>query len=165
MVALWFIRVEWQLPAREPYRDYRAFAARVRQLAPRPMEILFFRTEAHPLAFRLGRPLSIVVQWEELNARLLQPGTHYIVTPPRYAEESARYLRGIRLERVLSNTELSGGEHERPLVLLRAERNQDSTAENAENAEQKPKQNQLIIGALLFRSYLLFSPRSLPSPR
>jgi 4-amino-4-deoxy-L-arabinose transferase-like glycosyltransferase len=120
MVVLWLVRVEWQLPAREPYRDYRAFAARVRQLAPRPKEVIFFRTEAHPLAFHLGRPLAIIVQWGELNARLLQPGTHYIVTPPQYAEESFLYLQGLRLERVLGNTELSGGEHERPLVLLRA---------------------------------------------
>jgi len=121
MAALWLVRVEWQLPAREPYRDYRAFAAHVRQLAPSPDEVIFFRTEAHPLAFHLGRPLAIVVQWAELNARLLQPGTHYIVTPPQYAEESRRYLHGIQFDRVLSNTDLSGGAHERPLVLLRAE--------------------------------------------
>jgi 4-amino-4-deoxy-L-arabinose transferase-like glycosyltransferase len=120
MVAVWLVRVEWQLPAQEPFRDYRAFAARVRQLAPCPDEILLFRTEAHPLAFRLGRPLGIIVQWEELNTRLLQPGTHYIVTPPQYAEESSLYLHGLHLESVLDNTTLSGGGHERPLVLLRA---------------------------------------------
>ncbi|MHB1425730.1 MAG: ArnT family glycosyltransferase [Gemmataceae bacterium] len=120
VAAGWLVRVEWQLPAREPYRDYRAFAARIRQFAPRPEEVIFFRTEAHPLAFRLGRPLAIVVQWEELNARLLQPGTHYIVTPPRYADGSPHFSQGIHLERILGNTDLSGGEHERPLVLLRA---------------------------------------------
>ncbi|HEY7327248.1 MAG TPA: phospholipid carrier-dependent glycosyltransferase [Gemmataceae bacterium] len=122
MVVVWFVRVEWQLPAQEPYRDYRQFAARIRRFAPRPEEIVFFRTEAHPLAFHLGRPLAVVVQWAELNTRLLQPGTHYIVTPPQSAEESFHYLQGIRLERVLGNTDLSGGEHERPLVLLRADR-------------------------------------------
>jgi hypothetical protein len=122
MVVLWLFRVEWQLPARESYRDYRAFAARIRSLAPCSEEIVFFRTESHPLAFRLGRPLAIVVQWEQLNARLLQPGTHYIVTPPQYAEESTFYLHGVRLERVLGNTDLSGGQHEHPLVLLRAKK-------------------------------------------
>ncbi|HTU21461.1 MAG TPA: phospholipid carrier-dependent glycosyltransferase [Gemmataceae bacterium] len=120
MVAGWLVWVEWHLAAREPYRDYRAFAGRVRQLAPRPEQVILFRTEAHPLAFRLGRPLSIVVQWGELNSRLMQPGTHYFVTPPQYAEESFFYLQGLRLERVLGNWDLSGGEHERPLVLLRA---------------------------------------------
>lgn len=121
MVMLWLARVEWQLPAQAPYRDYRVFAARIRRLAPCPEEIVFFRTEAHPLAFHLGRPLAIVVEWSELNARLLQPGTHYLVTPPQYAEESNLYLRGLHLERVLGNTDLSGGTHEHPLVLLRAE--------------------------------------------
>jgi 4-amino-4-deoxy-L-arabinose transferase-like glycosyltransferase len=120
MVALWLLRVEWQLPAAEPYRDYRSFAERVRGLAPRPQEVLFFRTEAHPLAFHLGRPLAIVVEWGELNARLLRPGSHYVVTPPSYAEECALYLRGVRLEPVLRNTDLAGGSHEHPLVLLRA---------------------------------------------
>ena len=120
MVLLWIARVEWQLPAKEPYRDYHSFADRVRGLAPRPEEVIFFRTEAHPLAFHLGRPLVIIVQWGELNARLLQPGTHYIVTPPQYAEECPLYLRNVRLENVVRNTDLSGGEHERPLVLVRA---------------------------------------------
>jgi 4-amino-4-deoxy-L-arabinose transferase-like glycosyltransferase len=120
MVFVWLVRVQWQLPAQEPYRDYRTFATRIRELAPRPEEVIFFRTEAHPLAFHLGRPLAIVVQWAELNTRLLQPGTHYIVTPPQCAKESLLHLQGIRLERVLGNTDLSGGEHERPLVLLRA---------------------------------------------
>ncbi len=36
MTLLWLVRVEWQLPANEPYRDYRAFAAAVRRQAPRP---------------------------------------------------------------------------------------------------------------------------------
>jgi 4-amino-4-deoxy-L-arabinose transferase-like glycosyltransferase len=121
-LAGWLARVEWQLPAHEAYRDYRTFAARVRQLAPRPEEVVFFRTEAHPLAFHLGRPLAIVVQWEELQARLAKPGTHYIVTPPCYAEENLRNLPGIPMERVLDNRTLSGGAHERPLVLLRAVR-------------------------------------------
>lgn len=119
MAAIWLVRAEWQLPAREPYRDYRAFAARIRDLAPRPDEIIFFRTEAHPLAFHLGRPLAVVIQWSELKDRLLEPGTHYIVTPPQYADECPPCLPWLRLERILSNTELSGGEHERPLVLVR----------------------------------------------
>jgi len=136
MMMVWLIRVEWQLPARESYRDYRAFAARVRQLAPCPEEVIFFRTEAHPLAFHLGRPLAVVVQWAELNTRLLQSSTQYIVTPPQYAEECPLYLHGLRLERVLGNTDLSGGEHEHPLVLLR------STRCLASGACQRPGESQ-----------------------
>ncbi len=120
MIGGWVYRVQRQLPAREPYRDYQQFAARVRRLAPPPEEVIFFRTEAHALAFRLGRPLAIVVQWGELNERLLRPGTHYIVTPPQCAEEGRRCLRGVYLETVVCNADLSGMGHERPLVLLRA---------------------------------------------
>jgi 4-amino-4-deoxy-L-arabinose transferase-like glycosyltransferase len=121
MVVVWLVRVDWWLPANEPYRDYHSFAARIRGLAPRPDEIILFRTEAHPLAFHLGRPLAVVVQWEELNARLLRPGTHYLVTPPRYAEECPLHLRGVCLENVVCNMDLSDRGHEHPLVLLRTD--------------------------------------------
>jgi 4-amino-4-deoxy-L-arabinose transferase-like glycosyltransferase len=120
MVLYWGARVGWLLPAREPFRDYRAFAAEVRRRAPAPRPVLFFRTEAHALAFHLGRPLAVLVQWEELRGRLLRPGTHHVVLPPDCAAQAAASLPGVRLEEVLRNTDLSGGEHERPLVLLRA---------------------------------------------
>jgi 4-amino-4-deoxy-L-arabinose transferase-like glycosyltransferase len=122
MVAIWLVRVEWWLPRHEPYRDYQGFAARIREMSPRPDEVILFRAEAHPLAFHLGRPLAVVVQWGELNARLLQPGTHYLVTPPLYAKECPLHLHGVRLENVVGNTDLSDRGHEHPLVLLRADR-------------------------------------------
>jgi 4-amino-4-deoxy-L-arabinose transferase-like glycosyltransferase len=120
MVLYWGVRVGWSLPAREPFRDYRAFAAAVRRRAPAPQPVYFFRTEAHALALHLGRPLAVLVQWEELRARLLRPGTHHVVLPPDCAAAAAGALPGVRLEEVLRNTDLSGGAHERPLVLLRA---------------------------------------------
>jgi 4-amino-4-deoxy-L-arabinose transferase-like glycosyltransferase len=119
-VAGWVVRLEWVLPANEPLRDYRRFAAEVRGRAPRPREVVFFRTEAHALAFHVGRPLAVLVEWEELRSRLRQPGTHYVVMPAGSAGDSARFLAGLRLEEVLRNTDLSGGRHERPLVLLRS---------------------------------------------
>jgi hypothetical protein len=82
--------------------------------------VFFFRTEAHALALHLGRPLAVLVQWEELRGRLLRPGTHHVVLPPDCAAAAAGALPGVRLEEVLRNTDLSGGAHERPLVLLRA---------------------------------------------
>jgi 4-amino-4-deoxy-L-arabinose transferase-like glycosyltransferase len=115
----WAVRLGWLLPAQEAFRDYRAFAAEVRRLAPRPQPVVFFRTEAHALAFHLGRPLDVLVQWEKLRDLVARPGTHYVVMPPDSAQECPRFLPGVRLEKVLSNTDLSGGRHERPLVLLR----------------------------------------------
>jgi 4-amino-4-deoxy-L-arabinose transferase-like glycosyltransferase len=123
----WFVRVTWYLPANESFRDYRAFAAQVRRLAPSE-PVVFFRTEAHALAFHVGRPLTVLVQWPDLNARLALPGRHYVIMPPASAEEWPQFLQGIRLEEVARNTDLAGGAHERPLVLLR-------TSEHARTAD------------------------------
>ena len=115
----WLVQVERLLPAEEPFRDYRAFAAEVRRRAPAPEEVLFFRTEAHALAFHVGRPLAVLVEWKELEDRVTASGASYVVMPPAVAEEAPRELPGIRFENVLRNTDLSGGDHERPLALLR----------------------------------------------
>ena len=115
----WVVQVGWRLPAEERKRDYRAFAAAVRAAAPPPEEVVFFRTEAHALAFHVGRPLAVLVEWQELRARLVQPGPHIVVMPPAAREEAAREMPGVTLDPVTSNTELAGGVHERPLVLLR----------------------------------------------
>jgi 4-amino-4-deoxy-L-arabinose transferase-like glycosyltransferase len=122
MVGVWFKRVERDLPATEPFRDYRAFATEVRRQAPPPDAVVFFRTEAHALAFHVGRPLEVFVKWEQLSDRLEQPGTHFVVMPPDSAAEWADHLHGVRLEEVSRNTTPTGGRHERPLVLFRAER-------------------------------------------
>jgi hypothetical protein len=112
-------QVEWDLPAREPQRDYRRFAARVRREVPRPSPVTFFRTEAHALAFHLGKPVEVVVAWEQLRDRLGRPGRHYVVMPSRWLEGCRARLAGLCLEVVAHNTDFSGGKHERPLVLLR----------------------------------------------
>jgi 4-amino-4-deoxy-L-arabinose transferase-like glycosyltransferase len=118
--AWWVVQLEWILPAQEPQRDYRRFAAEIRRRAPIPAQITFFRTEAHALAFRLGRPLVILVEWSALRDQLSTPGPHYLVMPVESAEQCSRYLPGVQLEEVMYNTDLSGGKHERPLVLLRS---------------------------------------------
>jgi 4-amino-4-deoxy-L-arabinose transferase-like glycosyltransferase len=131
MVLFWLVRVEWVLPRVEPYRDYRPFAACIRRLAPAPARVIFFRTEAHALAFHVGRPLGILIQWQELNAQLLRPGTHYVVMPPPSGAEWSLHLQGVRLERLLSNTDLCGGDHERPLLLFRCTHTDDLRADAA----------------------------------
>jgi 4-amino-4-deoxy-L-arabinose transferase-like glycosyltransferase len=120
MTAGWMGYVGWRLPAEETYREYRSFAAEVRRQAPAPACVAFFRTEAHALAFRVGRPLAVIVEWRDLQARLEGPGPHYLVMPPERAAQCPRFLPGVRLEEVCHNTTLAGGRHERPLVLLRA---------------------------------------------
>jgi hypothetical protein len=82
--------------------------------------VVFFRTEAHLLAFHLGRPLTSLIEYHHLSDRLLQPGTHYVVMPPDQVEDCRRLLPQFRFEEVLRNTDLAAGGHERPLVLLRS---------------------------------------------
>jgi 4-amino-4-deoxy-L-arabinose transferase-like glycosyltransferase len=118
----WTIHVERGLRNEEPFRDYRGFAAEVRRRAPAPQRVVFFRTEAHALAFHVGRPLDVLVQYEQLRADLAGPGTHYLVMPPGCIDDAGRHLPECRLREVLRNTDLSGGRHERPLVLLAAEK-------------------------------------------
>jgi 4-amino-4-deoxy-L-arabinose transferase-like glycosyltransferase len=120
MTTGWVGYLGWRLPAEEAYREYRSFAAEVRRHAPAPACVAFFRTEAHALAFRVGRPLAVIVEWRDLQARLEAPGPHYLVMSPDRAEQCPRFLHGVRLEEVCRNTTLAGGSHERPLVLLRA---------------------------------------------
>jgi 4-amino-4-deoxy-L-arabinose transferase-like glycosyltransferase len=119
MVAGWVLWVGWGLPGEESYRDYRSFAAAVRRHAPAPRPVIFFRAEAHALAFRVGRPLRQVVEWRELSECLGRPGTSWVVLHPREADEAKERLRGVELSEVASNLNDSG-RHERPLVLLRA---------------------------------------------
>jgi 4-amino-4-deoxy-L-arabinose transferase-like glycosyltransferase len=121
-VAGWIIHVEGDLRRNEPFRDYRGFATEVRRLAPPPEHVVFFRTEAHALAFHVGRPLDVLVQWERLRADVAAAGTHYVVMPPGCVDDCRRHLPDCRLREVLRNTDLSGGAHERPLVLLAAEK-------------------------------------------
>ena len=122
MTAVWLVRVNYGLPAEEPFRDYTKFAAEVRKRTPRPDEVLFFRTEAHPLAFHVGRPLAVLVEWKDLEARASARDRAYVVMPERTAAEAVRSLPDVHFEELLHNTELSGGRHERPLVLVRVTR-------------------------------------------
>jgi 4-amino-4-deoxy-L-arabinose transferase-like glycosyltransferase len=119
MTAVWLVRVERGLPSEEPFRDYTQFAAEVRRRAPHSEEVLFFRTEAHALAFHVGRPLAVLVEWKDLEARVAEAGSRYAIMPEESAAEAEQALPAVCFEEVLHNTELSGGRHERPLVLVR----------------------------------------------
>lgn len=117
-VAGWVVHVEHVLPAREPERDATRFAAAVRHAAPAPQPILFFRTESHTLAFHVGRPLHVLVQWQDLE-RWTSQGPGHVVMPRKVADEMAAFPWADRLEEVLDNVALAGGRHEKPLVLFR----------------------------------------------
>jgi 4-amino-4-deoxy-L-arabinose transferase-like glycosyltransferase len=114
----WWLQVAHFLPAQEPTREHRSFAAAIRRHVPQPQLVLFFRTEAHALAWHLGRPLDTFLEWENLDVWAGRPGCWYIVMPPQCAAEWPHHLRAGQLEEVLRNTDLAPG-HEQPLVLMR----------------------------------------------
>ena len=115
----WFVQVHALLPAQEPHREQRSFAAEIRRRAPLPGYVLFFRAESHALAFHVGRPLYTFLEWENLDVWAGMPGLHYVVMPPECAVEWPDHVTSGRLEEVLRNTDLAGGRHEQPLVLMR----------------------------------------------
>jgi 4-amino-4-deoxy-L-arabinose transferase-like glycosyltransferase len=123
----WTIQVTAVLPRSEAWREQQRFAAAVRERVPAPRPVLLFWTEPHALMFHLGRPLRILIEWDRLDAELAATNNAYVIMPPDVAARSAAHLRRTRLEEVLRNTDLTGGKHDKPLVLLRARRLKPST--------------------------------------
>ncbi|MBY0528052.1 MAG: glycosyltransferase family 39 protein [Gemmataceae bacterium] len=118
-VAGWWGHVTFVLPQREALREQRTFAVAIRQVVPTPHPVMFFRTEEHALYFHLGRPIHTFLEWENLDVWAGRPGNHYIVMPLECARVWSEHVRSGQLEEVLRNTDLTGGRHERPLVLMR----------------------------------------------
>jgi hypothetical protein len=112
--------LERQLPAEEPQRECVRFAVQIRQSAPIPKEIQFFRTENHTLAYRVGRPLTLFVEWERLDDLAARPESSYVVMPEKVAYEWPHFLKKGRLEEIARNTNQPGAaHHEKPMVLFR----------------------------------------------
>src|SRR5262249_19292341 len=100
-----------------------------------PESILLFRTEHHALAFHVGRPLQILVQWPDLEAWANRAKPGYVVMPPgSYAELEKELPSWRSLEKILCNTALSGGGHDKPPVLPRTRPPNDCTDARASQA-------------------------------
>jgi 4-amino-4-deoxy-L-arabinose transferase-like glycosyltransferase len=127
-VLVQLYRVESILPREEAFRDYRALAARIQQLAEPGSEVVFFRTEAHALAFHVGEAglfPATVVEWQELRARMTSGsasgGATLVVLSPESLAEWPTTLLDTDYREVIRNTDLAGGRHERPLVVIRCQ--------------------------------------------
>jgi 4-amino-4-deoxy-L-arabinose transferase-like glycosyltransferase len=120
-LVAWCAYVDRVLPAQEtPAREYQHFAAEVRRHVPAPGLVLFFRAEAHLLAYHIGPPLNTFLEWENLDIWAGRPGQHYIVMPAECAAEWPRHVTSGSLEEVLRTAPLQGaGPRLRPLVLMR----------------------------------------------
>src|SRR5262249_19245271 len=106
-------------PGPDGGRPARQFAEAIRRRTPGP--VLLFRTGAHAVAFRVGRPVHPLLEWENLAVWAGKPAAVYVVMPPDCAAEWPRHLRGGRLVEVLRTGDLTPHPHARPLVLLRTE--------------------------------------------
>lgn len=118
-VAGWWIFLERVLPGYEPARDQRLFASEIRRWAPAARPVLFFRTEAHALAFHVGGHVPTFVEWETLDRWTRESSPAYVVMPVHEAAEWPAHLTAGSLERLVGNEELTGQPHEHPLVLMR----------------------------------------------
>jgi 4-amino-4-deoxy-L-arabinose transferase-like glycosyltransferase len=118
-VVGWWIHLVWILPKEEAQREDRTFAAVIRRYAPAPDPVIFFRVEAHTLAFHTGRPIDTLLEWENLDFWAGQPLPFYVVMDSDCAREWPEHLQHGSLEPVTGNVELAGGKHEHPLILMR----------------------------------------------
>ncbi len=116
-VAGWLLFLTWIEPRQEQQRCYARLAAEIRRRTPD--QVIFFRTEAHELVFRVGRPLDTILEWENLDVWASQPSI-YVVMPPECARAWPQHLRTGRLEEVIRTADLAPGTADRPLVVLRS---------------------------------------------
>jgi 4-amino-4-deoxy-L-arabinose transferase-like glycosyltransferase len=116
----WGIYLGVVIPRQDARYAYQEFAKEIRKCSPQPQLILFFRTEAHALAFHVGRPLDTLLEWENLDVWVGRPEIYHVVMPSQYAREWPRHLKAGRLEEVLTSNVLAGANHDDPLVLLRS---------------------------------------------
>jgi 4-amino-4-deoxy-L-arabinose transferase-like glycosyltransferase len=117
-VASWWVYVECVEPRQEDGFSYARLAREIRARTSLP--VIFFRAEAHALAFHVGQPMDTILEWENLDVWATRSGPIYVVMPPDCARDWRRYLQHGELEEVLRSTDLSSNPQDRPLVLMRS---------------------------------------------
>jgi 4-amino-4-deoxy-L-arabinose transferase-like glycosyltransferase len=115
----WFVYLGRIAPGPDAGRPDRRFAEAVRRHTS--SHVLFFRAEAHAVAFHVGRPLHTLLEWENLDVWTGKPQPAYVIMPVDCVTQWPRHLGSGRLVEVLRTTDLTRRGHERPLVLLRTE--------------------------------------------
>jgi 4-amino-4-deoxy-L-arabinose transferase-like glycosyltransferase len=98
---------------------YRTAAAKIRADAGPETPIIFFRAEAHPLAFHLRRPLGTIREWENLEIWANEPRPVYFVMPGDCARAWPEQLQRGRLEEVFALGDLLDAKRDRDLVVMR----------------------------------------------
>jgi 4-amino-4-deoxy-L-arabinose transferase-like glycosyltransferase len=115
-VVGWIVFLHAVMPGKDRQLEYQSFAAEIRHYCPAPDPLGFFRTESHALAFHVGRPLDIFVEWEKLAERMERTTPQFIVMPLARFQECPEHVPADRLEKLLTSS------HVKPLVLVRTRR-------------------------------------------
>jgi hypothetical protein len=88
----WFVFDRTVTAKEQAAREQAPFAERIREFAPAPKPIVFFRVESHLLAYHLGRPVHTLVEWADLTAHVRDSGPHYVVTRTEFVDEVRQHL-------------------------------------------------------------------------
>lgn len=111
----WGLGAAWVMARSAGDGPCRQIAHEIRRRTEAP--VIFFRAEAHQLAFHVGKPLDTILEWENLEVWATLDCPIYVVMPADCAAVWPAHLRRGRLHEVL-RTSASG--HDRPLVVLRS---------------------------------------------
>ncbi len=114
----WLVFAHRFLPAVEPQRELRTFAAAVRQAVPSPEPVLLFRIEGHQLVYHLGRPVERIIEWENLDIWMAGKERRFVIMTPQEVAVWQDHLEAARLVRVCDNALPDGHSHEQPYVLM-----------------------------------------------
>jgi 4-amino-4-deoxy-L-arabinose transferase-like glycosyltransferase len=133
-VLIWFLLLNTIVPQLDAERSKSAFAAQIRNVAPSPQQVLFFRVEDHLLSFHLGTPLNSFLEWENLDVWAGRAGQHYIVMPADCAAAWRQYITSGTLEEVLRYSDRTDRDRPRDLVLIRTHPHESIAAGNRTSA-------------------------------
>jgi 4-amino-4-deoxy-L-arabinose transferase-like glycosyltransferase len=118
MTIAWGCYATCIVPAQEADWPYQRIAQEIRSETDRP--VVFFRAESHLLAFHVGRPLSTILEWENLRWWVDRPFPVLVIMPEQEAGDWPNHLPAGRLEEVLRTRERMPTHREHHVVLLRS---------------------------------------------
>jgi 4-amino-4-deoxy-L-arabinose transferase-like glycosyltransferase len=108
----------WVVPTQEADWPYQRLAREIRRRTDGP--VIFFRAEAHLLAFHVGRPLDTILEWENLEVWANMDFPVYFVMPAECAQHWRQEVKRGELVEVLRSSDWVQGPRERALVVLRS---------------------------------------------
>jgi 4-amino-4-deoxy-L-arabinose transferase-like glycosyltransferase len=111
------------LPLQEPIHERHTDAEIVRRHVEPGQQIIFFRLEDHLLAWRLGKPIATVREWENLDIWVSRLNPGFILIPCDDEADWPRQLHNGTLQEVDRLVDRTERGHPRTWVLMRSHPN------------------------------------------